>query len=150
MENRFSMVKVAPKAYEALNVLDKFVLESEISPLHRELIKIKASQINGCAYCVNYHAFDAKKLGETEQRLYLTSVWREAGEIFTEEEKLLFAITEEITLIHQHGLSKDLYNQAIQIFGELKTAHIIMTVITINAWNRVGVSLEMHPQLQPK
>lgn len=145
-----SMLKVAPNAYKALDALDKFIIESEISPIQRELIKIRASQINGCAYCVNHHVLDAKKLGETEQRLHLLSVWREAGEIFTEEEKLLFAITEEITLIHQSGLSTDLYNQAIKTFGEVKTAQIIMAIITINAWNRIGVSLEMHPQLLRK
>jgi len=150
MEKRLNMSKVAPKAYMALDALDKFVIDSEISLLHRELIKIRASQINGCAYCVNYHALDARKLGETEQRIYLIAVWREAGKIFTEEEKLLFAITEEITLIHQSGLSTNLYNQAIEIFGELKTAQIIMAVITINAWNRIGVSLEMHPHLLPE
>ena len=150
MEKRINMAKVEPKAYMVMGALDKFVIESEISELHRELIKIRASQINGCAYCVNHHAMDARKIGETEQRIYLIAVWREAGEIFTEEEKLLFAITEEITLIHQSGLSSNLYNQAIETFGELKTAQIIMAVITINAWNRIGVSLEMHPHLQTK
>ena len=141
------MGKVQPAAYKAMNELDKYVATSSIPPLHRELIKIRASQINGCAYCVNHHTRDARKLGETEQRLYLTSVWREASNIFTEEEQLLLEMTEEITLIHQHGLSNVLYEKSMSVFGEEKTAQIIMAIITINAWNRIGVGLKMHPEI---
>ena len=141
------MGKVQPAAYKAMNELDKYVATSSVPPLHRELIKIRASQINGCAYCVNHHTRDARKLGETEQRLYLTSVWREASNIFTEEEQLLLEMTEEITLIHQHGLSDVLYEKSMSVFGEEKTAHIIMAIITINAWNRIGVGLKMHPEI---
>jgi len=144
---RFKMGKVQPAAYKAMNELDKYVATSSIPPLHRELIKIRASQINGCAYCVNHHTRDARKLGETEQRLYLTSVWREASNIFTEEEQLLLEMTEEITLIHQHGLSNVLYEKSMSVFGEEKTAQIIMAIITINAWNRIGVGLKMHPEI---
>ena len=144
---RFKMGKVQPAAYKAMNELDKYVATSSIPSLHRELIKIRASQINGCAYCVNHHTRDARKLGETEQRLYLTSVWREASNIFTEEEQLLLEMTEEITLIHQHGLSNVLYEKSMSVFGEEKTAQIIMAIITINAWNRIGVGLKMHPEI---
>ena len=147
METRFKMGKVTPKAYKAMDALDTFVDKSSISPLHKELIKIRASQINGCAYCVNSHTNDARKIGETDQRMLLINVWREAGDNFSEEEKLLFEMTEEITLIHQHGLSDRLYEKSIQLFGELKTAEIIMAITTINAWNRIGVGLNMHPKL---
>ena len=147
MSTRFKMGKVQPAAYKAMDALDNYVSNSGIDKIHQELIRIRASQINGCAYCVNYHTRDARKLGETEQRLYLISVWREAKNVFTEEEQLLFAMTEEITLIHQHGLSDELYNKAIEIFGEEKTAQVIMAIITINAWNRIGVGLNMQPEL---
>jgi len=147
MSTRFKMGKVQPAAYKAMDALDNYVSNSGIDKIHQELIRIRASQINGCAYCVNYHSGDARKLGETEQRLYLISVWREAKNVFTEEEQLLFAMTEEITLIHQHGLSDELYNKAIEIFGEEKTAQVIMAIITINAWNRIGVGLNMQPEL---
>jgi AhpD family alkylhydroperoxidase len=143
---RFNMAKVQPDAYKAMGALSKYIAESNIDRLHQELIRIRASQINGCAYCVNHHAKDARKLGETEQRIYLISVWREAKNLFSEEEQLLLAITEEITLIHQNGLSDELYDKAMQHFGEEKTAQIIMTIITINAWNRIGVGLNMHPE----
>src|SRR5664279_2087544 len=105
MRNRLNMAKTQPEAYKALSALDKFVNATEIAPLQKEMIKTRASQINGCAYCVNHHTHDARKLGETEQRIYLISVWREASNVFNDEERLLLAITEEITLIHQHGLS---------------------------------------------
>lgn len=143
MEKRFLMGKVQPEAYKAMGALDKYVSSTAIAPLHREMIKIRASQINGCAYCVNHHTHDARKLGETEQRIYLISVWREAGEMFSEEEKLLLEMTEEVTLISKHGLSDALYEKAISLLGEEKTAQVIMAIITINAWNRIGVSLNM-------
>lgn len=147
METRFKMGEVQPEAYKILFEMNKYVLQSKIDKLQREMIKIRASQINGCAYCVSSHARDARKLGETEQRIYLMSVWREAPNIFTEEEQLILAITEEVTLINQHGLSDELYDKALKLFGQEKTAQIIMTVITINCWNRIGVALNMHPEL---
>src|SRR6195952_681118 len=116
MSSRFKMATIQPEAYKALSALDRYISTSGIDKVQREMIKIRASQINGCAYCVNHHARDARKLGETEQRIYLISVWREAPNVFSEEEQLLLAITEEITLIHQHGLSDALYEKAISLF----------------------------------
>lgn len=147
MNKRFEMVKVQPAAYKAMNSLEQYIRTGTITPLEREMINIRASQINGCAYCVNLHTHDARKLGETEQRIYLISVWREAKNIFSEQEQLLLEMTEEITLIHNHGLSDPLYEKAIEFWGEERTAQIIMAIITINAWNRIGVGLNMHPEL---
>ncbi|HVX48893.1 MAG TPA: carboxymuconolactone decarboxylase family protein [Chitinophagaceae bacterium] len=147
MSTRFKMGKIQPAAYKAMDALDTFIGNSSIELRHQELIRIRASQINGCAYCVNYHSKDARKLGETEQRLYLISAWKEAPNVFTEEEQLMLAITKDITLIHRHGLSDELYNKAIATWGEVKTAQLIMVIITINAWNRIGVGLKMHPEL---
>jgi AhpD family alkylhydroperoxidase len=147
MNTRFKMVKVQPGAYKAMNALAQFINNSSITPLQREMINIRASQINGCAYCVNIHTRDARKLGETEQRIYLMSVWREAPNVFTEEEQLILAMTEEITLIHQQGLSDLVYEKAIALWGEEQTAQIIMAIITINGWNRIGVGLNMHPEI---
>lgn len=148
MKKRIDFNVVQPKAYGAMDALDKFVNESSIDKLQRELIKIRASQINGCAYCVDAHSRDARKLGETEQRIFLISLWKEAGDIFSEEERLLFQLTEEITLIPQHGLSDAVYEKAITLFGEEKTAQIIMAIVTINAWNRIGVATHLKPSLR--
>lgn len=139
------MREVQPDAYKPLNELARYVASTGISPVQQEMIKIRASQINGCAYCVNKHTKDARAAGETEQRLYLLSVWRESPQ-FTEEERLILEMTEEITLIHQHGLSEGLYRKALAQFGQERTAQIIMAVININAWNRIGVSLHMQPE----
>jgi AhpD family alkylhydroperoxidase len=147
MSNRFLMGKVQPDSYKAMFALDKYVASTSIDRRLQELIRVRASQINGCAYCVNHHVRDARKLGETEQRMHLVSVWKEAGDFFSEEEKLLFTMTEEITLIHKNGLSDSTYDKAIALFGEVKTAEIIMVIITINAWNRIGVSLNMAPEV---
>jgi AhpD family alkylhydroperoxidase len=148
MSNRLSIGKLQPTAYKAMDALDSFVKESGIDKVHRELIKIRASQINGCAYCVDAHSADALKLGVPVQKVILVSAWREAGDIFTEEERLLFHMTEEVTLIHKQGLTTGTYDKAIATFGEEKTAQIIMAIITINAWNRIGVATEMHPALR--
>jgi AhpD family alkylhydroperoxidase len=146
MQSRFKMGKIQPDAYKAMRGLDEYIGQSGIDKIQREMIKIRASQINGCAYCVNSHTKCARSIGETEQRIYLISVWRESGNIFSEDEKLLLEMTEEITLIHKEGLSDRLYEKAIQLFGEEKTAQVIMAIITINAWNRIGVSLNMTPE----
>ena len=94
MSTRFLMGKVQPDAYKALLELNKYVARTGIDKLQREMIKIRASQINGCAYCVNSHTRDARKLSETEQRIYLMSVWRESPNVFNEEDQCLLAMTE--------------------------------------------------------
>ncbi|HLG41414.1 MAG TPA: carboxymuconolactone decarboxylase family protein [Chitinophagaceae bacterium] len=145
MKKRINFNAVQPSAYDAMDSLDQFVNESSIDKLHKELIKIHASQINGCAYCVDMHSHDALKLGESLQKVLLVSAWREAGNHFSEEERILLQMTEEITLIHRHGLSDETYANAIELFGDEKVAQIIMAIITINAWNRIGVATKLQP-----
>ena len=141
------MGKVQPAAYTAMNALDKYIETTSISKPYRELVKIRVSQVNGWAYCVNQHTKEAIKVGVDPQKLYLVAVWREAPNVFSEEERTLLAVAEEITLIHQHGLSQALYQQSLKLFGEEQTAQIIMIAITYNAWTRIGVSLHMEPQV---
>jgi AhpD family alkylhydroperoxidase len=148
MKARLNFKKVDAPAYIAMDALENYVGNTSINPLQQELIRIRASQINGCAYCVDMHSRDARKAGASEQLVFLVSAWREAGVIFTEEDRLLFRMTEEITLIHQQGLRETTYEQAITLFGEQKTAQIIMIIVTINAWNRISVAAEMKPPLQ--
>jgi AhpD family alkylhydroperoxidase len=150
MEQRFNMGKVLPAAYEAMEAPDNFIDNSSIDKLDWEYIKIRASQINGCSYCTDAHSHDALKLGAPLQKVLLISAWREASNIFTEEEKVLLQMTEEITLIHQHGLSDEMYAKAVELFGQVKTAEIIMAVATINAWNRIGVATELRPVIRRK
>jgi len=149
MAQRLKIEAVQPEALKTLLSLEGYLTKTSLTPQQKELIKIRASQINGCAYCVNMHIRDARNNGESQQRIDLICVWREAKNLFSEEEQLLFEITEEITFIHKHGLSDALYDKAIQIFGEEKTAQIIMTATIINAWNRVAISLHTPPDYKP-
>lgn len=147
MNTRFKMGKVYPAAYKAMDGLDKLNDTSLVDKWHRELIRIRASQINGCAYCVNQHGGDALKIGVDFKKINLVAVWREATNVFNDEERLVIQMAEEITLISQHGLSDAIYNAAIELWGEEKTAHTILLIIAINAWNRIGVGLKMEPEI---
>jgi AhpD family alkylhydroperoxidase len=121
--------------------LEKYIATTSITPVLKELIKIRASQVNGCAYCINMHTADARKLDITEQRIYLLSAWSEA-DVYTEEEKAVLALTEEITLISNH-VSEETYENAAKYYDEKSLAEIIMMIITINAWNRIGIATGM-------
>jgi AhpD family alkylhydroperoxidase len=138
MSTRINIATAAPAAYNAILGLEKYIASTALNPLHKELIKIRASQINGCAFCINMHTAEAKKAGETEQRIYLLNAWREA-DFYTEEEKAILALTEEVTLIANH-VSDETYNNAARLFDEKYLADVIMMIITINAWNRLAIS----------
>ncbi len=143
MQKRFNIKAVAPNALKAMIGLESYLSQCGISRTTKELIKIRASQINGCAFCINIHTQDAIKNGETQQRIFLLTAWREAGDIFTAEEKVVLAITDEVTLIHQQGLSDETYTNALQFFNETQIADIIMAVVTINLWNRIVLSTHL-------
>ncbi|AEV98284.1 hypothetical protein A4D02_22990 [Niastella koreensis] len=146
MSKRIDLQQLQPKAYEAMYALEKYLSQSKIEPLLKELIKIRVSQINGCSYCINMHTKDARKLGETEQRIYGLSAWRETP-FYNDTERAVLALAEEITHISVHGVSDETYNEALKQLGEEKLAQVIMAIITINAWNRIGVSTHMRPTL---
>ncbi|WP_421942073.1 carboxymuconolactone decarboxylase family protein [Pedobacter sp.] len=138
MESRINIQKVEPAAYQAMFGLEKYLSTSKVDPILLELIKMRASQINGCAFCLNMHSADARKIGETEQRLYLLSAWRETN-LFTEKEQAVIALTEEVTLITNH-VSDATYQKAAGFFNENELAQIIMAIVTINAWNRIAIT----------
>lgn len=140
MEKRININQVEPQAYKAMFGLEGYLAKIDIPKTLKELIKIRASQINNCAYCIDMHTKDALKRGETNQRIFLASAWKEATKFFTEEEQTVLAMTEEITLIHQNGLSKETYQKAAGLFTETQIAQIIMVIATINIWNRIAVS----------
>jgi AhpD family alkylhydroperoxidase len=141
MKSRIVIPTVAPEAYQALMNLEKYIATTSLTPVHKELIKIRASQINGCAYCINMHTADARKHGVSEQRIYLLSAWREA-DVYSEGEKAILALTEEVTLISNH-VSDEVYENAARLFDEKYLAEIILLIITINAWNRIGITTGM-------
>jgi AhpD family alkylhydroperoxidase len=140
---RININTLEPQAFKAMFALEGYLAQSSISKNLKELIKIRASQINSCAYCIDMHAKDALKNGETAHRIFLLSAWREALEFFTEKEQVVLRMTEEITQISQHGLSDVTYEDALKHFTENEIAQIIMVIVTINSWNRIAVSTQL-------
>ena len=139
MENRLNIQELEPDAYSAMLALESYLRNARLSGTHLELIKIRASQINGCAFCINMHTSDALKQGETNQRIFLLNAWKETT-LFTEEVRAILAMTEEITLISNNGLTDETYKKAQSLFDENYIAQIIMAIVTINAWNRIAIS----------
>jgi len=144
MEKRVNISETEPQAFKAMLALEGYLGNSQLSKTEKELIKIRASQINGCAFCIDMHTKDALKYGETNQRIFLLNAWRET-DLFTEKEKVILSMTEEITLIHNQGLSDTSYQKAILFFDKNQIAQIIMAIVTINAWNRIAVSTKLEP-----
>lgn len=143
MKTRINIGKVEPAGYKAVLGLEKFIESTPLTTTHKDLIKIRASQINGCAYCIDMHTKDARKAGESEQRIYALNAWRETP-FFTEEEQAILALTEEVTLITNH-VKDETYERAAGLFEETYLAQIIMAIITINVWNRIGISTHLMP-----
>jgi AhpD family alkylhydroperoxidase len=145
MSKRLNIKSLTPEVYQNLTQLSQFVANAGIDPLQQELIKIRASQLNGCAYCMDIHTRAALKLGEDPRRLAVLSAWRDVEDWFSEEDKVILKLTEELTIVTNHGLSEETYEQAIDCFGEIMTAKLIIAVININSWNRLGISQRLHP-----
>ena len=142
MTNRKTINSVEPKAYEGMLMLEKYLNESLLTPIHKEFIKIRASQLNGCGYCLDMHCQDALKYGESARRLLTLAAWRET-ELYTVEERVILEMTEAVTLIHQRGISDELYTKAQELFEEKYLAQLIMAMVIINAWNRIGVATHL-------
>jgi AhpD family alkylhydroperoxidase len=139
MAPRIDHTKVAPGALRAMYGLEKYLAESSIEGRLRDLIKLRASQINGCAYCVDMHWKDARTAGETEQRLYGLVAWREAP-YYSERERAALAWTEALTLIADNHVSDELYEQTRREFSEQELVDLTLAVVTINGWNRIAIS----------
>ena len=145
MSRRVVIKELEPKAYEAMLGLEKYLSQTNLEASLKELIKIRVSQINGCAYCIDLHTKDARKLGETEQRIYALSAWRETP-FFSQKERAVLALAEEITFIN-HGVSDETYHKVAQVLDYHTLSQAIIAIITINAWNRIAISTQMQPVL---
>ena len=140
MTNRAKLARVAAQAYDAMRALQQYVNGTSLDKSLLERVKMRASYINGCAYCVDMHAKDARELGETEQRIYMVPVWHESP-FYTERERAALAWTETITNI-ANGVSDAAYAAAREQFDEKELAELTMAIITINAWNRLSIAFE--------
>lgn len=145
MNNRINLKKTNPAAFKAMLAFDEYSESTSINIVHRDLIKIRASQLNGCAYCIDMHTKEAREHGETEQRIYALTAWKETP-FFTEEERAVLALTEEVTLI-SNRVSDETYNKAAKLLNEKYIGEVLMAIIVINAWNRIGVATNLMPVL---
>src|SRR5690606_31372185 len=136
---RINLKETDPAAYHAMQALERYIAESGLDKSLYELIKTRASQINGCAYCINMHTRDAMKLGETPQRLFLLDAWRET-DLYTEKERAVLALTESMTLITKGHVTDEVYKEAANHLTNQELAAAIMAVVTINAWNRIAIT----------
>lgn len=139
MQQRVNIEQTLPNVFKAMYHLSGSLRDSSLSPVQHHLISMRASQLNSCAFCINMHTTEALEAGEKQQRIFLLSAWRET-DLFTQEEKTILALTEEVTLIHQHGVSDETYQNARAFFDEKTIAGIISRIVIINAWNRFAVS----------
>ena len=141
---RINMNRVSPELYEAMLVLSNAAAK-DIDPALAELIKIRASQMNHCAFCLDMHTADARKLGIGAQKLAVLAAWEEAGDLFTEQEQAALLLTEEMTDLTRRHVSDEVYARAAAAFSERELGQVIAMALTINAWNRIGVTTRLQP-----
>ncbi|MFC9325961.1 carboxymuconolactone decarboxylase family protein [Kitasatospora sp. NPDC057015] len=142
-EQRISLPEVLPDFYRAMSALER-TSKTGIEPQLAELVKIHASMVNGCAFCIDMHSTDAVKGGEQEHRIRSLPAWRETP-WFTARERAALALTESVTLLTQGHVPDAVYQEAARHFAQEELASLIAVIITINAWNRVGVTCRLSP-----
>lgn len=141
---RVKTAKLTPEFYQALIALDA-VSATGLDERLADLVRIRASQINGCAYCVDMHTLDAAHAGEQQQKVNLLPVWREARSFYSEQEQAALELTEAMTVLSVGHVSDEVYDVAAKAFDEKELAQLIALITTINAWNRIGVSNRLAP-----
>lgn len=150
MQARIANDKVSPEGARAMWELENYVRHCGLEPALLELVKLRASQINGCAYCIDMHTKDARAGGETEQRLYTVSAWRETP-FYSERERAALAWTEAVTKVADTGVPDDVYELARRHFDEKGLVDLTLAVVVINGWNRLSISFRKVPgSYQPR
>ncbi len=144
MKARIEYAEVVPAAFQAMRAFEEYVRGCGLDPTLLELIKIRASQINGCAFCLDMHTKDARAQSETEQRIYALNAWRETP-FFTEKERAALAWTETVTLVAQSQIPDEVYELTREHFDEKELVNVTAAVIAINGWNRFAVSFRKVP-----
>jgi AhpD family alkylhydroperoxidase len=143
IDQRLDLGRLAPKVMKAMLALDAVAGEGLEAPL-KELVRVRASQLNGCIYCISSHSADARTGGESEQRLYALPAWEEAP-YFTARERAALALTDSVTLLAQTHVPDEVYAATADHFEPADMAQLISLIMTINAWNRIGVTTRLHP-----
>ncbi|MEU4383048.1 carboxymuconolactone decarboxylase family protein [Micromonospora echinofusca] len=135
---RMNVAEVAPQAYQAVLGLEKYV-RANVGHTALELVKLRASMLNGCAFCVDMHSRDALAAGESDRRLFAVAAWREAP-FFDERERTALALTDAVTRLGEHGVPDDVWDAAAKVWSEKELADLLMAIATINVWNRIAVT----------
>jgi len=148
MQQRIDVTKVNPAAYKAVAALQSYVDQSGLDAKLRELIKIRASQINGCAFCLIMHTRDARKIGESDDRMHLLNAWREAP-VFTPRERAALAWTEALTLVADTHVPDEVYDEVRKQFSEKEMVDLTAAIAAINTWNRFAIAFRALPQVEP-
>ncbi|WP_328909797.1 carboxymuconolactone decarboxylase family protein [Streptomyces sp. NBC_00234] len=136
---RLNFAKAAPKAFRAVIGLDAAAREG-LDPTLVELVQIRSSHLNHCAYCLHMHTTDARKAGESEERLHMVAVWQEATHFFTEKEQAALALTDAVTRVADGGISDDVYARAAAHFEDAELAQLLALIFAINTWNRIALA----------
>jgi len=145
MKPRLNPYQVSPATMKAMMDLEKHIAASGLDPTLAELVRMRSSQINGCAFCLDMHSHDARARGESEQRLYLLNAWRESP-LYTDRERAALAWTEAVTLVSQGHVPDEVYEQARTQFSDEELVKLTLLVAAINAWNRFAISFRsVHP-----
>jgi AhpD family alkylhydroperoxidase len=141
---RIDVARVAPRAVRAMLALEQYVHRSGLEPELLELVRLRASYLNGCAYCVDMHTKDARVTGESEQRLYAVPVWRETP-FYTPRERAALAWTEAVTELGRSGVPDAVFDETRRHFTEAELVDLTMAIVVINGWNRLAVSFRKEP-----
>lgn len=144
MKPRFNYAKVAPGVYEAMDALDQYAAGCGLEESLLHLVRLRASQLNGCAYCIDMHWKDLRALGETEQRLCSLDAWRECP-YYTERERAALGWTEAVTFVAQGHVPDALVEEARRSLSDKELADLTLVVATINAWNRLSIAARLVP-----
>jgi len=144
MNARIDLMKVNPGIMQAMFGLERQIRKAGLDHRLLDLVKMRASQMNGCAYCLDMHSKDARAAGETEQRLYGLSAWRDTP-YYSDRERAALELTEALTRINEHGVTDDVYERVRGQFSEDEIAHLTLAIVAINGWNRLNVAARTVP-----
>ncbi|MGY0005872.1 carboxymuconolactone decarboxylase family protein [Micromonospora sp. I033] len=144
--SRMNMAAVVPEAYQAVFGLEKYV-QKNVDHTVLELVKLRASMLNGCSFCVDMHSRDALGAGESSRRLFAVAAWREAP-FFDERERAALALTDAVTRLGEHGVPDDVWDEAAKVWSEKELADLLVAIATINVWNRISVSTRTQPPVE--
>ncbi|MFJ8582382.1 carboxymuconolactone decarboxylase family protein [Micromonospora sp. NPDC093277] len=143
---RMNMAAVAPEAYQAVLGLEKYI-RGNLDHTVLELVKLRASMLNGCAFCVDMHSRDALAAGESSRRLFAVAAWREAP-FFDERERTALALTDAVTRLGEHGVPDEVWDAAAKVWSERELADLVVAIATINVWNRIAITTQTQPPIE--